>query len=124
DVDPILLDELPRSRRGDSVVGGAVLELELERPPQQATLGVDVADDHPGDVGVREPDDRERAGLVGDHSHPDRVARSWRCCHHVLLEKIPLAGLTRATRRERMVPGPGGRYIGSTPYLGRTTSPR
>ena len=78
DVDPILLDELSRHGRGDGIVGRAVLEAKVELPPQQAALGVDVADDHPGHVRVGAPDDRERAGLVGDDSHPDGIAvRSW-----------------------------------------------
>ena len=58
----------------DGVVGRAVLEVQLEVPAEQAALGVDVADDHPGDVGVREPDERERARLVGDDSHLDGIA--------------------------------------------------
>ena len=39
----------------DAVVGRAVLEVQLELAPQQAALGVDVVDDHPGHVGVGEP---------------------------------------------------------------------
>ena len=55
-------------------------------PAQQAALGVDVADHHPDDVRVRHPGRRQRAGLVGDHSHPDRCgARTWLSSHHVLL---------------------------------------
>ena len=70
----------------DGVVGRAVLEIQLEVPPEQPALGVDVADDHPGDVGVGEPHERERARLVGDDSHLDGIgARRWRCCHDVLL---------------------------------------
>ncbi len=74
DVD-LRLDEPGRSLGGDRVVGGAVLDVELERPAEQAALGVDVAHDHPRDVGVREPDERERAGLVRDESQPDGVLR-------------------------------------------------
>ena len=55
------------------VVGGAVFEVQLEGAAEQPALRVDVADDHPGDVGVREPDDRERACLVGDDPHLDGV---------------------------------------------------
>jgi hypothetical protein len=71
DVDPVLLDELRRDGGCDLVVGRAVLEVQLEPAPEQAALRVDVADDHPRDVGVREADDRERAGLVGDDAHLD-----------------------------------------------------
>ena len=53
-------------------------------PPEQAALGVDVADDHPGDVGVGEPDERERAGLVGDDAHLDRVAAAVELPHDLL----------------------------------------
>ena len=59
DVDLIVLDELGRHRARDGVVGRAVLEMQLQLPPQQPALGVDVADDHPGDVGVGEPHERE-----------------------------------------------------------------
>ena len=54
------------------VVGRAVLEDRVELAAQQAALGVDVADDHPGDVGVGEPDERQGAGLVRDDSDLDR----------------------------------------------------
>ena len=47
--------------------------MQLQVPAEQAALGVEVADDHPGDVGVGEPDERERAGLLCDHSHLDRA---------------------------------------------------
>ena len=67
----------------DGVVGRAVLEAQLELAAQQAALGVDVADHHPGDVGVGDADERERAGLVGDDADLDGVAghvpsSSWR----------------------------------------------
>ena len=62
----------------DLVVGGAVFEVQLEAAVKQPAFRVDVADDHPGDVGVREPDDREWARLVGDDSHPDGVAAGGR----------------------------------------------
>ena len=55
----------------------AVLEMQLEVPAEQAALGVDVADDHPGDVGVGEPDERERARLVRDDPHLDGVIDGW-----------------------------------------------
>ena len=82
DVDLVLLDELPRDLGRDLVVGGAVLEMQLEGAAEQPALRVDVADDHPGDVGVREPDDRERARLVGDDSHLDGVVAGGRWCRH------------------------------------------
>ena len=72
DVDPVLVHELLRRGRGDGVVGGAVLDVELELAAEQAALGVDVADHHPDDVCVGHTGRLERAGLVGDHSHPDR----------------------------------------------------
>jgi hypothetical protein len=74
DVDLIALDELLRLGGRDRVVGRAVLEMQLDVAPQQAALRIDVADDHPGHVGVREPDERERAALVGDDSHLDGIA--------------------------------------------------
>ncbi len=74
DVDLVLLDELRRALGRRSVVRGAVLEMQLEPAPQEAALGVDVADDHPGHVRVGAPDDRERAGLVGDDPHLDGIA--------------------------------------------------
>jgi hypothetical protein len=74
DVDLIALDELLRLGGRDRVVGRAVLEMQLDVAPQQAALRIDVADDHPGHVGVREPDERQRAALVGDDSHLDGIA--------------------------------------------------
>ena len=57
DVDAVLLDQLPRGGRGHGVVRAAVLDMELEVPAEEAAPGVDVADDHPGHVGVGDPDE-------------------------------------------------------------------
>ncbi len=51
------------SRHG--VVGGAVLDEQLDRAAEQAAAGVDVVDDHLGDVDVGDAHEGERAGLVG-----------------------------------------------------------
>ena len=51
-IDAILLDELRRLGCRHGIVGRAVLEAQIDVPPQQAALGVDVADDHPGHVGI------------------------------------------------------------------------
>ena len=73
DVDAVLVDQLLRRGRGDRVVGGAILDVELECPAQQPALGVDIADHHAGDVCVCDTGRLERPALVGNHSHPDRV---------------------------------------------------
>ena len=72
DVDLITSDELGRLGGGHGVVGRAVLEQEDYGPPEQAALGVELVDHHPGHVRVREPDERQRARLIGDHSDLDR----------------------------------------------------
>ena len=64
-------DELGRLGFRDAVDGGAVLEAEFDLPSQQAAAGVDVVDDHFGDVGIGDTHERQRAGLVRDHSHLD-----------------------------------------------------
>jgi hypothetical protein len=66
----VLLDELRRLgfRDASSV---ALSSRTARLAAEQAALGVDVVDDHPGDVGVGEPHERERAGLVRDDSHLD-----------------------------------------------------
>ena len=69
DVDVVLLDQLGSHRGRRGVVGRAVLETQLEVPPEQSALGVDVADDHPGDVGVGDAR-RRRAGRSGRRSLP------------------------------------------------------
>src|SRR5581483_8218573 len=98
DVDVILLDELPRDLGRDLVVGGAVFEAELERTAEQPALRVDVADDHPGDVGVSEPHDRERARLVGNDSHLDGIAGR-RCSHDLSLAVALAVAPERELRR-------------------------
>ena len=85
DVDPVALDQPGRSGGRDGVVGRAVLQVQLEPPPEQPALGVDVADDHPRDVGVGCADERERAGLIGDDPHPDGIGvGAWRWRHDFL----------------------------------------
>src|SRR4051812_43208962 len=91
-VHAILLDELPGLLLRDGVVRRAVLDGQLELAPEQAALGVDVADDHPGDVGHGEPDDRERSGLVRDDSNPDRV-------HQILLRIVVTVAAGKSRRR-------------------------
>ena len=66
-------DELRGRGRGDGVVGRAVLQQQLEMAAEQAASGVDVTDDHPGHVGVRDAHERERSGLVRDDAHLDVV---------------------------------------------------
>ena len=119
DVDPVLVDQLLRLGRGNRVVGGAVLDVELERPAEQAALGVDVAEDHPDDVCVRQPGRLQRPGLVGDHSHPDRSGAWIRLCSHHVLPSIRLRslGVTTATRRATMVPTLSVRIIGRSPHF-------
>src|SRR5262249_19239325 len=51
--------------------GGAVFEVEINLPPQQAAPRVDVVDDHLRDVGIGDADERQRAGLVRDHAYLD-----------------------------------------------------
>ena len=70
-VDPVVLDELLGLGRRNRVVGRAVLDMQLELTPEQAAFGVDVADDHPRDVRVGQPHERERACLVGDEPDLD-----------------------------------------------------
>src|SRR3954470_4818979 len=74
DVDVVFLDELRRTGGSDVVVGRAVLEVQLHLPAQEPAPGVDVADDHPRDVGVRDADERQRSGLICDEAHLDGVA--------------------------------------------------
>ena len=82
DVDSVLLDQLGRRSRRCSVVGGSVLEVQLQLPPQQPALGVDVVDDHPRDVGVGQADERERTGLLRNDSHFDGITTHARCFRH------------------------------------------
>src|SRR5262249_54378957 len=122
--DAIALDELLSPGRGDVVVGGAVLEHELDLPPEQPAPGIDVAADHAGDVGVGEPDERERPGLVGDDADLDRISagcREW--FGHALLPSVWRRRWGNASSEtmlsEQRIP-----YIGSTPYLGKPASSR
>ena len=63
----------------DAVGRCAVLEEELDLPPQQAAVGVDVVDHHLRHVGVGAAHERKRSGLLRDdadfdgctcHTHP------------------------------------------------------
>ena len=115
----LVLDELRRHRRCDGVVGRAVLEVQLQRPPEQPALGVDVTDDHPGDVGVGTPHERQRARLVGDHSHLDGIGAGVRRCLHGLLlchERAGRATSGRASWEDR-APPPAAETSGGLPIF-------
>jgi hypothetical protein len=87
DIDAVVLDQFGCAGGSDEVVRFAVLEAQLNVPPEQAALGVEIADDHPGHVGIGEPHDRERTRLVRDDSHLDRTAaciRAFRVRHAIL----------------------------------------
>ena len=68
DADP--LDELRGPGLGDLVVGRAVLDEQLDRTAEEPARGIDVVDHHSGDVGVGDPHEGERSGLVGDQPDP------------------------------------------------------
>ena len=72
DVDAHSLDELGGPGLGDLVVGRAVLDEQLDRPAEEPARGVDVVDHHAGDVGVGDPHEGERTGLVGDQPDAGR----------------------------------------------------
>ena len=120
-------DELRRLLGRDGVVGGAVLEEQLERAAEQAALRVDVVDDHAGDVGVGDADERERAGLVRDHAHLDGCSRLRASC--LRLWRCSRDRASRSTRRASVCDEDAARhrprrYIGSTPYLFSAPPPR
>ena len=92
-------------------------------PPEQAAPGVDVADDHAGDVGVREPDERERARLVRDHSHLDGASPAPTWFRHALLPSVARRRWGDASC-ERMLSDRRPHTSGALPILDRTAPPR
>ena len=78
-IDLVMLDKFGRLGFRHAVDGGAVLDVEIDLPSQQAARGVDVVDHHLRHVGIGDPHERERAGLLGDDAHFDG------CFPHVLL---------------------------------------
>ena len=123
DIDAVVLHELRGAGGRDDVVRLAVLEAQLDVPPEQATLGVEIADDHPGHVGIGEPHDRERARLIRDDSHLDRTAASV-CAFKVRHATLPRSGArlsaacSRRSRRARgSVESRVRRDIGRTPHF-------
>ena len=79
DVDLQLVDELRGGGSRNAVIGGAVLDEQLDGTTEQAAGCVDVVDDHLGDVGIGDTHEREGTGLIGDHADPRRSVES--CCH-------------------------------------------
>ena len=72
-VDLVALDQLADIADGDRFVGGGVLDKELERPAEQAAGGVDLLDDHLGDIGVGVAGIGDRSGQVGGDADLDRT---------------------------------------------------
>ncbi len=70
-IDLILLDELGGAGFRGIVGRLAVLEVKLDLLAQQPAAAVDLIDHHLGDVGIRDPHERQGARLIGDHSHLD-----------------------------------------------------
>ena len=62
----ILLDELCSLGLGDTVGRLTILEVEIDLLPQQATIGIDVINDHPGHVRISDAHEREWTGLLSD----------------------------------------------------------
>ena len=73
DVDGRPLDELRRGGFRHAVVGGAVLDEQLDGTTEEAAACVDVIDHHLGDVDVGDSHERQGAGLIGDE--PTRAGR-------------------------------------------------
>ncbi|MGX1071989.1 hypothetical protein AB7M45_002599 [Bradyrhizobium elkanii] len=71
-VDLVALDQLADIADRDRFVRGGVLDIELERPAEQAAGGVDLLDHHLGDVGVGVAGIGDRAGQVGRDADLDR----------------------------------------------------
>jgi hypothetical protein len=67
------LDELRRYGFRHVVVGGAVLDEQLDGATEKAATGVDVIDHHLGDVGIGDAHEGKRAGLIGDEADPRRT---------------------------------------------------
>src|SRR5439155_11704115 len=70
-VDSILLDELGCFGFRYAIGSCTVLEVQLDLPPQQATLGIDVVDHHRGHICIGDTHEREWTRLVRDYSHLD-----------------------------------------------------
>ena len=67
------LDELRRRGFRHVVVGGAVLDEQLDGTTEEAAPCVDVVDHHLGDVDVGDAHEGKRAGLIGDEADPGRT---------------------------------------------------
>ena len=63
-VDLILLDQLGGLLCPHAVGRFAVLEVQLQLSPEQPAVCIDVVDHHPGDVGIGDPHERERARVI------------------------------------------------------------
>ena len=61
---------------GHVVVGGAVLDEQLDGATEQAATCVDVIDHHLGDVDVGDAHEGKGAGLIGDDADPGRPVES------------------------------------------------
>ena len=72
DVD-VGLDEPGRRGLRHVVIGGTVLDEQLDGTAEQTALRVDVVDDHPGHVDVGDAHEGQGAGLVGDDPDPSRT---------------------------------------------------
>ena len=81
----VLPDQLRGAGRGATASSVAPSSMcSSSRRPSRPPLALMSPIDHPRDVRVGEPDERERAGLLGDHSDPDRaIPLCWSCGHAV-----------------------------------------
>ena len=70
-VDVVILDELGRGRRRPRVVGGAVLDDQLDATAEQPAGRIDFVHHQRRDVGLGAAHDGEGARLVGDHADLD-----------------------------------------------------
>ena len=70
-IDLILLDELGGFGFRHAICSCTVLKVQIDLPPQQATLCIDVINHHLGHVCVGDTHEREWTRLVRDYSYLD-----------------------------------------------------
>jgi hypothetical protein len=70
-IDFVVLDELGGLGGGDAIYGCAVLQVQLELPPEQTAAGIDVVDQHFRHVRIRSAHGRKRSRLLGDNAYFD-----------------------------------------------------
>ncbi len=120
DVDLVVLDELPALAAATASSVALSSRYRSRCRPEQAAPGVDVADDHAGDVGVGDAHERERARLVCDDPDLDRIALWVGSAMHCL-RSVARAPRGNASCERMLVRAAAPSYIGSTPYLGQTS---